>query len=285
MYIQDIEIIHESTTKGKYSLITTKTDYKKATIEAKDMLKYVYQTRKSNDSNYSSPLNDISTIHINVSTYAQALMQFHESNTVPGTSSHKILKLQFNKKSNSTNKNSTTDIPQTIHNKTETKSVTSVSSRSRGKTKSVTFDDEEELVTLFQKCLQAFGTPPQVIYLTYPQQFSMGIPSSLQQSNGGRGREIYAQYEGGRGRGRFQGRGLYQPEEYSDYRDKAQSTATLETQEDITFVTDSEKIENWKDQVSDMMKDLRTSIMIDVKDLIEENMKQNNEKNGCQHKK
>ena len=29
MYIQDIEVIHESTTKGKYFLITTKSDYKK----------------------------------------------------------------------------------------------------------------------------------------------------------------------------------------------------------------------------------------------------------------
>ena len=70
MYIQDIEITHESTKKGKYFIITTKTDYKKATIEAKDILKYVYPNRKSNDIHYSSPLNEISTIRTNVSTYA-----------------------------------------------------------------------------------------------------------------------------------------------------------------------------------------------------------------------
>ena len=38
MYIQDIKPTHESTTQGKYFLITTKSDDKKATIEAKDML-------------------------------------------------------------------------------------------------------------------------------------------------------------------------------------------------------------------------------------------------------
>ena len=47
----------------------------------------------------------------------------------------------------------------------------------------------------------------------------------------------------------------------------------------------TQNIENWKDQVSDMMKDFRISIMVDVKDLIEENMKHNNERNGFQHKK
>ena len=48
MYIQDIESTHEYTTKGTYFLITTKTDYKKATIEAKDTLQYVYPNRKVN---------------------------------------------------------------------------------------------------------------------------------------------------------------------------------------------------------------------------------------------
>ena len=48
MYIQDIESTYESTTKGKYVLITTKADYKKASIEAKDMLKHVYPNRPTN---------------------------------------------------------------------------------------------------------------------------------------------------------------------------------------------------------------------------------------------
>ena len=74
MYIQDIESAYESTTKGKYFLITTNTDYKKASIEAKDMLKYVYPNRVTNDIQYPSPQKEIPIIHNNVSTYAQALM-------------------------------------------------------------------------------------------------------------------------------------------------------------------------------------------------------------------
>ena len=46
MYIQGIELTHKSTTNGKYFLITTKTNYKKVTIKAKDMLKYDYPNRK-----------------------------------------------------------------------------------------------------------------------------------------------------------------------------------------------------------------------------------------------
>ena len=51
MYIQDIEETYESTTKGKYFLITTKTDYRKALTEANDMIKYIYPERT--DTNYS----------------------------------------------------------------------------------------------------------------------------------------------------------------------------------------------------------------------------------------
>ena len=51
MYVQDIEQTRESTTKGEYFLITTKTDYKKGTIEAKDMLTYIYLNRKITDIN------------------------------------------------------------------------------------------------------------------------------------------------------------------------------------------------------------------------------------------
>ena len=97
MYIQDIELTHKSTTKGKYFLINTKTDYKKATIEAKNILKYVYPNCTSKDIQYSSQQNEDQIIHNTVSTYAQALTQFHESNPVPITSSHKKLKLQFNR--------------------------------------------------------------------------------------------------------------------------------------------------------------------------------------------
>ena len=50
MYIQDIKLTHEST-KGKYFLITTKSDYKKASIEAKDTINYVYPNRATNTFN------------------------------------------------------------------------------------------------------------------------------------------------------------------------------------------------------------------------------------------
>ena len=49
MYIQHIESTHESTTKGNYFLISTKIGYKKASIEAKDMIKYVYPNLATNN--------------------------------------------------------------------------------------------------------------------------------------------------------------------------------------------------------------------------------------------
>ena len=85
IYIQDIEQNHDSTTKGNYFLITTKIDYKKVIIEAKYMVTYIYSNRKTTDTNQSSQRNDTSIIHNNVSTYAQVLMQFHESNPIPET--------------------------------------------------------------------------------------------------------------------------------------------------------------------------------------------------------
>ena len=42
MYIQEIEETYESTSKGKYFLITTKTGYRKSLTEANDMIKYIY---------------------------------------------------------------------------------------------------------------------------------------------------------------------------------------------------------------------------------------------------
>ena len=196
MYIQDMEVTHESTTKGKYFLITTKSDYKKASIEAKDMLNYIYPNRVTNNIQYTSPQYENPIIHNNVSTYAQALMHFHESNPVPDTTSHKRLKLQFNEKPNPTKRTFPNDTPQPLHNKNETKSVTSVSSRSRSEVKSVTFDDEEEPITSFQQRLKQFGTPPQVITPTNHQTFSTGYLSSLQHSIGGRGNGAYARYGG-----------------------------------------------------------------------------------------
>ena len=200
-------------------------------------------------------------------------MHVHKSNPVPDTSSHKRLKLQFNETTNPTKRTFPHYTPQPLQNKNETKSVTSVSSRSRSEAKSVTFDDEEEPITSFQQRLKQFGTPPQVITPTNHQTFSTGYPSSLQHSIAGRGNGAYARYGGGRGRGQGRGgRGSIQLKEYSEYRDRTQSTTTLETQEDITL-SDSEKSEDWKEQVTGMMKDLRTTIMMDVKEIMNENMK------------
>ena len=129
-----------------------------------------------------------------------------------------------------------------LHKKNETKSVTSISSRSRSEAKSVTFDDEEEPISSFQQRLKQFGTPPQVITPTNHQTFSTGYLPSLQHSIGGRGNGAYARYGGGRGRGQGRGgRGSIQLKEYSEYRDRTQSTTTLETQEDITL-SDSENL-------------------------------------------
>ena len=111
MYIQEIEVTHESTTKGNYFLITTKSDYNKASIEAKDMINYTYPNRATNNIQYTNPQHESLIIRNNVSTYTQTLMHFHESNPVPETSSHKRLKLQFNDKSNSTKRISPNDIP------------------------------------------------------------------------------------------------------------------------------------------------------------------------------
>lgn len=68
MYIQDIEQIHESTTKRKYHLNTTK---RLNTKKQWSKQKMCYLT---NDINQSNQRNDIPIIHTNVSTYAQSLM-------------------------------------------------------------------------------------------------------------------------------------------------------------------------------------------------------------------
>ena len=139
------------------------------------MLNYIYPNRVTNNIQYTSPQYESPIIHNNVSTHAQALIHFHESNLVPDTSSHKRLKLQFNEKPNPTKRTFPNDNPQTLHNKNETKSVTSISSRSRSEAKSVTFDDEEEPTSSFQQRLKQFGTPPQVISPTNHQHILQRI--------------------------------------------------------------------------------------------------------------
>ena len=119
-YIQDIEQTNESTHKGKYFLITTKTDYRKAVIEVNEMIKYVYPDRETKRprERQQAPI-----IHTNVSTYAQTLMNFHEANPVPNSMSNKRLKIRLNDDTLSSKRNATlTDTTQILppHEKTVT---------------------------------------------------------------------------------------------------------------------------------------------------------------------
>ena len=73
--IQSMETTNESQTKGKYFMITKKSDYKHAVKELKAMLKYVYPDREEDErQDYQSENTPI--IHSNLSTYAQALIFF-----------------------------------------------------------------------------------------------------------------------------------------------------------------------------------------------------------------
>jgi len=93
-YVQSMEITNESTSKGKYFMITTTKYYKHAVMEVKTMIKYIYRERKEDErQDYQRANTPI--IHNNVSTYAQALMLFHEDNPVPTNNSNKHLKMQF----------------------------------------------------------------------------------------------------------------------------------------------------------------------------------------------
>ena len=47
------------------------------------MVKYIHPQRSKIDLNPSSQRSNVPIIHTNVSTYAQVLMNFHESNPVP----------------------------------------------------------------------------------------------------------------------------------------------------------------------------------------------------------
>ena len=93
-YIESIETTNESTSKGKYFIITTKKDYQLAVTEVKAMIKYVYPERKEEErQDYHRANNPV--IHNNVSTYAHVLMDFHEENPVPTHHSNKRLKMKF----------------------------------------------------------------------------------------------------------------------------------------------------------------------------------------------
>ena len=122
-YIQNIEKIHESTQKGKYFMIMTKIDYKKVMIEVNELVKYIYPDIPTEDLQTSRKKQ---IIHTNVPTYAQALMTFHELNTVLERSSNKRLKLQFYDASNSSKRDSTPDLSINSHNQNNYKSLSFV---------------------------------------------------------------------------------------------------------------------------------------------------------------
>ena len=75
---------NESTSKGKYFMITTKKYYKLAVKEKRIM-----------DERQDYQRENITLIHSNVSTHSQALMLFHEDNPVATKNSNTRLKMQF----------------------------------------------------------------------------------------------------------------------------------------------------------------------------------------------
>ena len=75
------------------------------------MIKYIYPDRVNRDYIDYNQRNNPPINHNNVSTYAQALMKFHESNPVPTQASQKRLKLQFNSKSISERRTYTQEVP------------------------------------------------------------------------------------------------------------------------------------------------------------------------------
>ena len=89
-----METTNESTSKGKYVMITTTKYCKLAVKEVKTMLKYVYPEREE-DERKDYQRENTPIIHSNVSTYVQTLMLFHEDNPIPTNNSNKRLKMQF----------------------------------------------------------------------------------------------------------------------------------------------------------------------------------------------
>ena len=78
------------------------------------MMKYIYPDKVNIDFNTYNQKSNTPIIHTNVSTYAQALMTFHESNPVPAQATQKRLKFQFNSKFISKKRNYTQEVPQLI---------------------------------------------------------------------------------------------------------------------------------------------------------------------------
>ena len=75
------------------------------------MIKYICPERVIIDSNTYNQRSNIPIIYTNVSKYTQALITFHESNSVPAQASQKRLKLQINSKSISEKRNYTQEVP------------------------------------------------------------------------------------------------------------------------------------------------------------------------------
>ena len=149
-------------------------------------------------------------------------MNFHESNLVPTQASQKRLKLQFYSISITEKRTHTQEIPQLIQKNNETKSVTfntvdqinyqqrltafgippntpaphnPPTERKVNDNNYASPSREEDPITSFQARIQQ-PTPPHTINPSFTQPHSIG----------GRGREAYARYDGGRG-GRGSGRG------------------------------------------------------------------------------
>ena len=255
------------------------------------MIKYIYPERSDNYYSLNNQRNNIPTIHNVVSSYAQVVAAFHDSNPVPEQASQKRLKLHFNSSSIPEKRTLIPEIPQAI--------------QKNNFTKSVNFNNVEDQPN-YQRNLDAFGTPPKNISTppNYSEENQVNgkdtkvqstreeepdtsfqgriqqpsnphrnttSPTNLYHPTGRPG--AYTRYGGGRG-GRGSGRGTNLFPRHLSKLDKGpKSVATLETQEDTTLDSDSDTSKNWKDQMSVMMKDLRDSIMVDVKDLVNENMK------------
>ena len=88
------------------------------------MIKYIYPERSDNNYSLNNQRNNIPTIHNVVSSYAQVVAAFHDSNPVPEQASQKRLKLQFNSSSISEKRTLIPEIPQAIQKNNYTKSVT-----------------------------------------------------------------------------------------------------------------------------------------------------------------
>ena len=255
------------------------------------MIKYIYPDRVNRDYNNYNQRSNPPINHNNVSTYAQALINFHESNPVPTQASQKRLKLQFNSISIFEKRTYTQEVSQLIQKNSETKSVTfntkddqpnyqhiltafgippnspapheSPTERKVNDNNYASPSIEKNLITSFQARIQQ-PTPPHKIKPSLTQPHSMGS----------RGRWAYARYGGGQG-GCCSGRGPISSLKYSTIHvNELKSISTLDTHEDITLDSDSEESTNWNEQISVMMKDLRESIMVDVKDMMDENMKE-----------